>query len=170
MFQIRPHSRDSWLYICFPDGAGGKESTCLCRRLRRHKFDLWVWKIPWSRKWQPTPVSLPGKFHGQKSLVGCKESDMTDWLSMCTRVQNEKSTATFRSKRLRIWKACQHPLQANSRPSCLYVHAYPSAWFPCFDLTYFLGHQSGSILWFFLLFAILDYKIHLPKVELEYYD
>ena len=27
-------------------------------------------KIPWRRKWQPTPVFLPGKFHGQRSLVG----------------------------------------------------------------------------------------------------
>ena len=27
-------------------------------------FDPWVGKIPWSRKWQPTPVFLPGKFHG----------------------------------------------------------------------------------------------------------
>ena len=52
----------------------------------RHARDLsylWVRKIPWSRKWQPTPVLLPGKFHGQRSLVsynswGCKESDMTD--------------------------------------------------------------------------------------------
>ena len=39
--------------------------------------------IPWRRKWQPTPVSLPGKFYGQRSLVGygpwgCKESDMTE--------------------------------------------------------------------------------------------
>ena len=39
-------------------------------------------KIPWRRKWQPTPVFLPGKSHGQRSLVGsgpwgCKESDMT---------------------------------------------------------------------------------------------
>ena len=33
-------------------------------------FDPWAWKIPWSRKWQPTPVFLPGKPHGQKSLVG----------------------------------------------------------------------------------------------------
>ena len=45
--------------------------------------DLWVRKIPWSRKWQPTPVSLPGKFHGQRRLAGyspwgCKESDMTE--------------------------------------------------------------------------------------------
>jgi len=30
----------------------------------------WVAKIPWSRKWQPTTVFLPGKFHGQKSLLG----------------------------------------------------------------------------------------------------
>ena len=28
--------------------------------------------LPWSRKWQPTPVSLPGKFHGQRSLAGYK--------------------------------------------------------------------------------------------------
>ena len=34
-------------------------------------FDLWVGKIPWRRKWQPTPVCLPGKkSHGQMSLVG----------------------------------------------------------------------------------------------------
>ena len=41
----------------------------------------WVRKIPWSRKWQPTPVFLSGKFHKQRSLVGtvhevAKESDM----------------------------------------------------------------------------------------------
>ena len=32
-------------------------------------FDPWVGKIPWRRKWQPAPVFLPGKFHGQRSLV-----------------------------------------------------------------------------------------------------
>ena len=42
-------------------------------------------KIPWRRKWQPTPVFLPGKSHGQRSLVGyspwgCKESDTTKQL------------------------------------------------------------------------------------------
>ena len=31
----------------------------------------WVGKMPWSRKWQPTLVTLPGKFHGQDSLVIC---------------------------------------------------------------------------------------------------
>ena len=33
-------------------------------------FNLRVRNLPWSRKWQPTPAFLPGKFHGQKSLVG----------------------------------------------------------------------------------------------------
>ena len=37
---------------------------------RRHVFDPWVRQIPWRRRWQPTPVSLPGKPHGQRSLEG----------------------------------------------------------------------------------------------------
>ena len=37
----------------------------------RHRFDPWVENIPWSRKWQPTPVCLPGKSHAQRSLDGC---------------------------------------------------------------------------------------------------
>ena len=47
----------------------GKESICQWRRLRRHGFYPWVRKIPWRRKWQPIPVFLPGKFHGQRSLA-----------------------------------------------------------------------------------------------------
>ena len=70
----------------FPGDASGKESSCQCRRCKRQGFDPWLWKIPWSRKWQPTPVSLPGKSHGQRSLVGYspwgrKESDVTQRLS-----------------------------------------------------------------------------------------
>ena len=53
-----------------PGGASGKESACQCRRCKRHKFDPWVRKIPWSRKWQPTLVFLPRKFHGLRILVG----------------------------------------------------------------------------------------------------
>ena len=61
----------------------GKESTCQCRRLR---FDPWIRKIPWRGKWQPNPVFLPEKSHGQSSLVGYslwdhKESDITEQLS-----------------------------------------------------------------------------------------
>ena len=45
----------------------GKESTCQCRR---YGFDSCIGKISWRRKWQPTPVVLPGKSHGQRSLAG----------------------------------------------------------------------------------------------------
>ena len=53
----------SWL----PWWLSGKESTCQCRR---SGFDPRVRKILWRRKWKPTPVFLPGKSHGQKSLRG----------------------------------------------------------------------------------------------------
>jgi len=37
----------------------------------RSGFDPWVGKIPYKRRWQPVPVFLPEKSHGQRSLVGC---------------------------------------------------------------------------------------------------
>ena len=56
-----------------------------CLQCGRPGFDPWVRKIPWRRKWHPTPVLLPGKFHGWRSLVGYspwgrKESDTTERL------------------------------------------------------------------------------------------
>ena len=54
----------------FPGGTNSKEPACQCRRSKRYGFDPWVWKIPWRRAWQPTPVFLPGESHGQRSLVG----------------------------------------------------------------------------------------------------
>ena len=69
-----------------PRGHSGKESACQCKRRRRHGFDPWVGKIPWRRKWQPTPIFLPGESHGQRSLAGYspwdyKESDTTERLN-----------------------------------------------------------------------------------------
>ena len=57
--------------------------------MQETRFDPWVGKIPWRRKWQPTPVLLPGKFHGWRSLVGYspqghKELDTTEWLHLMT--------------------------------------------------------------------------------------
>ena len=56
--------------ILEPDGTSGKERACQCRRCKNLGFDLWVRKIPWRRKWQPTPVFLPEESHGQRSLAG----------------------------------------------------------------------------------------------------
>ena len=71
----------------FPRWLSGKESTCQCRRSKRRGFEPWIGKIPCNRKWEPTPVFLPGKFHGQRSLTGnipwgLKESERTEQLSM----------------------------------------------------------------------------------------
>ena len=59
------------IYVCsmLPRWCSGKESTCQFRRCRRPVFHPWVRKIPWRRKWQSTPVFLPGKSHGQRNLA-----------------------------------------------------------------------------------------------------
>ena len=69
--------------MVLPRWLSGKESAC---QRRRCGFDPWVEKIPWRRKWQPTPVFLPGKSHGQRRLAsyrqwGHKESDTTEQLT-----------------------------------------------------------------------------------------
>ena len=69
-------SKDIWWH-------NGKESTCQCRRHKRHRFNPWVGKISWRRKWQPTPELLPEESHEQWSLVGYSpwgrtESNMTE--------------------------------------------------------------------------------------------
>ena len=53
----------SWTQLSdWTDWLTSKGLTCPCRRCKRQEFDLWVGKIPWRRKWQPTPIFLPGKF------------------------------------------------------------------------------------------------------------
>ena len=73
-------------YYGFPHDASGKESACQYRRCKSPEFYPWVSKIPWRKKWQPTPVFLTGESYGQRSLAGygpqsCKELDTTKQLS-----------------------------------------------------------------------------------------
>ena len=82
------------------------QTVKLCLQCGRPRFDPWFGKILWRRKWQPTPVLLPGKSHGQKSVVGYspwghQESDMTErlhflsyFLSLVNHVLSELSTMT----------------------------------------------------------------------------
>ena len=85
-----PRDERGWAVRDSPGGSDGKESACQCRRHRRCGFNPWVGKIPRRRKRQPTPVSLLGEFHGQRSLAGyssqgCKQSDTTKYLTYsCT--------------------------------------------------------------------------------------
>ena len=57
----------------------GEQPNCQCRR---HVFDPWVGKIPWRRKWQPSPAFLPGKSHGQRSLVGLQKELQKSWTQL----------------------------------------------------------------------------------------
>ena len=84
----------------------GKEPACQCRR---HRFNPWVRKMPWRRKWQPTPVFLPGKCHGERSLAGYspwghKESDTTKQLNTHIYVwMVPDMTTKYRKKSVKRW-------------------------------------------------------------------
>ena len=54
------------------------------KSLWRHRFDPWVGKIPWSRKWQHAPVFLPEKSHGQRSLAGYSPWVAKSWTQLST--------------------------------------------------------------------------------------
>ena len=75
--------------VGIPSRSAVKESACNegdCLKRRSCSLDLWIGKIPRRRKWQLTLVFLPGKFHGQRSLVdysawGSKGLDTTEQLN-----------------------------------------------------------------------------------------
>ena len=74
------------LFYGFPAGSVVENPPAMQGTFRRHRFDPWVGKIPWRRKWQLTPVFLPGESHGQRSLASYspwsqKELDITEQLS-----------------------------------------------------------------------------------------
>ena len=75
-------------HICFPSGPVVKNLPAM-QETREAPVQSLGGMILWRRKWQPTPVFLPGKFHGQSSLTGYspwghRESDTTEQVSMHT--------------------------------------------------------------------------------------
>ena len=76
----------------------GKEHSCQRRRCRRHGFEPWVGKIPW-RKWQPTPVFLPGKSQGQRSLAGYNHGIAKNWILLSMRPKTEKVKVSYLAER-----------------------------------------------------------------------
>ena len=73
-------------YNRFPRLLSGKESACQCRRCRRGRFDPWVGKLSWRKKWQPTPESLLGEipwteYPGGLQSMGSQELDTTEGMS-----------------------------------------------------------------------------------------
>ena len=86
---------------------GGSEVKASASNVGDPGSSPWVGKIPWRRKWQSTPVFLPGESHGRRSLVrysprGGKESDTTEWLhltSLQVTMDFEKKSKTKHNKK-----------------------------------------------------------------------
>ena len=126
---------------CVFHWCSGKESGCQCKRLRRRRFDSWVRKISWSRKWQYTPLFLLGKCHGQRGLVGYrprghKELDITEQLSTHTNSRGHKSRQDYNSKRTcnpvfvatlltiaKTWKQLKCPSTDDWKKKIWYIYA-----------------------------------------------
>ena len=127
-----------YIYACtsmgFPSGTSGKESTCQRRRHKIPGFNPWVRNIPWKRAWQSTPGFLPRTSHIQRSLTGyspwgCKESDMTEWLSRQAHVHVFANTRTykyFRNLEFTISPIRIHPPRFFLPFSISYLHVFSS--------------------------------------------
>ena len=89
-----PNLRSSNLYkaIFFPRWLSGQESASQWRKCR---FNSWVRKILWRRKWQPTPEFLPGKLHGQKNLAGSMGSQRVGYNWACAHAHTHTHTHTL---------------------------------------------------------------------------
>ena len=79
----------------------------ICLQCRRPRFKLWIRKIRWRRKWQPTPVFLPGKSHRWRSLAGYspwgrKQSDTTERLTSFSQQGHSKKIGKKSIARWRI--------------------------------------------------------------------
>ena len=123
-------------WSCFP---GGSE---VCLQCGRPGFDPWVRKIPWRRKWQPTPVFLPGESHGRRSLVGYsprgrKESDTTERLHLTSHCSEDVQGHGPESPTT----SASFPYQMHRCPKCLAPNR-------CSEYTFYVNPSSRMALAF----------------------
>ena len=107
--------------LSFPSGASDKEFTCQCGKCKRQSFNPWVRKIPWRRKWQPTPVFLPGESHGQRTrrttVHGVTELDTSEHLNSSSKCKLIQEGARD--------KACYIVFCTHTHTStCYYLYSY----------------------------------------------
>ena len=87
--------------------------------MRETGFDSWVRKIPWRRKWQSTPVFLPGESHGQRSLVGFSPLGHKEYYTLLVPKSFDPLALDF---------VCKSPVNLFSKwkfLSCFWVFATP---------------------------------------------
>ena len=146
------------LEATFPDGSVGKESACNAED-RRHGFSFWVGKISWKRKQQPTPVLLPEKSHGHRSLEGCspwgcKELGTTERLNLLTCVRlfatpwtvAHQAPLSMKFSRQEYWNGLPFPF-----PGIFPTQGSNSGLLHHRQILYCLSHQGSHHLHFFLL-------------------
>ena len=87
--------------MSFPGGSAAKNPSV---NTGGHSFDPWVRTIPWRK---PTPVFLPGKFHGQRSLAGYSPWVAKSWTQLSNQNKNKKSAFLHLLSHLIHSKTCK---------------------------------------------------------------
>ena len=101
-----------------PRRQSGLRIQLQCMRHRRHKFEPWVEKIPWRRKWRLTSIFLPWKFNRLRnpesySPNGLRESDMTERLSMHARQKSLNKNKVAAAKSLQSCPTLCDPIDGS---------------------------------------------------------
>ena len=116
------------------------------QRQRRWGFDPWLGKIPWRRKWQPTPVFLPGESHGQRSLMGYSPWGLRrvghDWIDLAAAagfVEREKKEGNNP-----VTKKDSCFLISPSWQSQCRIYSKPEYWSGTCHRTVFLGMKTRT--------------------------
>ena len=118
----------------------GKESTCK-EGTQEKSFNSWVGKIPWRRKWQPTPVFLPGRSLEGYSPWGHKELDTTEQLTH-THIQHYWVQTISRTRRPS--RSHKTNPEVQRVPSFLHLRAFLSATYMRKELCLHLRKTRGS--------------------------
>ena len=129
----------------FPGGTSSKEPACQCRRHKRRGFDPWVKKIPWRRKWQPTPVFLPGESRGERSLVGYgpwgrTELDTTEATEHTVQIVSSLSPCAHLAPLLRC-----NPFEDSAKCPCV-MNSLPLGWWGLWKFWEFLDQLLSGLL------------------------
>ena len=99
--------------------------------------DPWVWKTPWRRKWQLTPISVPGKFHGQRSLVGYIPEGHKEWnTTECVHVRACARAHTHIHTHI-SWKSSRLELRKEKKKTFKYINEW-------IKLSTALSHLHGN--------------------------
>ena len=115
-------------------------------------------KIPWSWKWQPTPVFLPGKFHGQRSLVAIVHgvTKSRAWLSMHARMHTHMNVSVGKFSDTEVGSKRWRPPKLHQRPVCPQLPPFSCAAWSALTVDILLqGPETG---------VISKYK-HAPRIN-----